>query len=551
MTETPDEAQAATAAPDKPAGQTARQVADHALRVAQAVRDGLEGVTEQLVTIQARISKALPTTPALQTRLDEGMAAMREEIDGFQKGILRRLEKAEPSGAAIMLEEDALSDQVTALVHTAMRPIIESANTNMAALVDRVQALEVIDGQRADAVAQVTMGLESSIGRIDQRLEVLTESVELADQLLQGENNLQERVNDLEELSTAGKQFEVAVDVSARLDALEKGLAERVAAEIERRSDSPGWLAMAEGDVELRLQEMIKHELDNRPAPKASPYEGRYPEPAVGGVHAKVLELMRAVTAIGKDKEANAGEGGRFKFRGIDAAMDAVGHAMRAVGLTLETEVLSTEHDENPVTKTNSRGETRTVVWSTTRLVVRYTFVDPTDGSRHSFQGAGEGRDASDKSTSKAMSMALKYGLFQALMIPVEGLDESDGEAPTVSTEHPPQPSQQPSQAPPAQPPANRPPSQDEMARGALAALRAIDRQPPDKRPAELARILNKITETGLATVVVEDATLAAHAIAISRTLTAPEQAAMLTGERNPWTDAPMPPAPDDYPPSM
>lgn len=253
--------------------------------------------------------------------------------------------------------------------------------------------------------------------------------------------------------------------------------------------------------------------------------------PTVGGVHGKVLELMRRVNAIGKDRTANMGEtGGRFKFRGIDEAMDAVGHAMREVGLTLETQVLGSDYAQNPVTNTRKDGESRTVVWTTRMVTMRYTFVDPVDGSRHTFEMSGEGRDASDKATSKAGSMALKYGLLQALMVPVTGMDDGDAESPQVTQERPPSPGRQ--QDDPAGPathsrPPSTPPaatdqaSRQDRARNALLALRSIDRVEPAKRHAELARIRGKIESEGLGNAEVEGSTLRAWGASVFQTLPA------------------------------
>jgi outer membrane murein-binding lipoprotein Lpp len=264
--------------------------------------------------------------------------------------------------------------------------------------------------------------------------------------------------------------------------------------------------------------------------------------PAVGGVHAKVLELMRKVNAIGKDREANQGAGGRFKFRGIDEAMDAVGHAMREVGLTMETEMLGKDYAHNPVTNTFKDGgqeKQRTVLWTTATVTYRYIFVDPVDGSRHAFEMAGEGRDASDKATSKAGSMALKYGLLQALMVPVKGLDDGDAESPQVHQDRPAQPpaaqqSGQKRREPQAQPQGQQQAPQKpkaERARDAVTAVRNINRWPAEERLDRLVAISSRVEQEGLGAIEVDGATVRAHLIATQNTL------------------APAPEPPDDQPP--
>lgn len=251
------------------------------------------------------------------------------------------------------------------------------------------------------------------------------------------------------------------------------------------------------------------------------------------GAARKVLQLMRAVTHIGKDQEANLGQGGRFKFRGVDDAMDAVGYAMRDVGLILGTDILKDESTHTPITKrgTNKDGAwENTVVWTSTKLTVRYTFVDPEDGSSHSLEMTGEGRDASDKSTSKAASMALKYGLFQALMIPVNGLDDSDASPPQVmqnersrpaqQQERPQQQTEQPP-APPAEPEDQR---KARRAGEALGAIRNVHRVPggPLAQAERLKSIMQQVNAEGLTAFELDGAMLVQHADAVMRTLQAP-----------------------------
>lgn len=230
------------------------------------------------------------------------------------------------------------------------------------------------------------------------------------------------------------------------------------------------------------------------------------------GATRKVLELMRSVTHIGKAKEANLGQGGRFKFRGVDDAMDAVGHAMREVGLALSTSVLARESSQREVQSTDSNGRARTTVWTTTHLTVEYTFVDPEDGSTHPITMVGEGRDSGDKSTSKAASMALKYGLFQALMIPVTGLDDADNDNPQITQEDP---------APAASAPPKR--TEAEKATRAAEALRAIRNLHlvlgSQGKYDRLVQIMSQVSVEGLLEFEVEGATLGSHGRAAAATL--------------------------------
>jgi hypothetical protein len=211
----------------------------------------------------------------------------------------------------------------------------------------------------------------------------------------------------------------------------------------------------------------------------------------VGGVHQKVLDLMRLVDSIGKDRKTDSGP--RYSYRSIDDAMDAIGHAMREVGLVYTTEITAREvHRDEARNK-----EGNTLLWTTVLLTVRYTFIDPVDGSKQHFEMAGEGRASDDKATSKAAAMALKYGLLHALLIPVSGaVPDADAEQPQVSRAP-----QSPTQ-PPARQPAqeSQPPRKPmtERARDAVTALQNLHRHPVERRSDVLAAIVAQAQQEGL-----------------------------------------------------
>lgn len=151
---------------------------------------------------------------------------------------------------------------------------------------------------------------------------------------------------------------------------------------------------------------------------------GAAPQAGVPAIYGQVHRLMNAVTELGKDKTADKKMGG-YQFRSIDAAMDAVGRALREVGVMFQPREIVHRHVERyeTVSKDGYR-QNWTHVWVTQR----YAFVSLIDGSEmDAIEMDGEARDNGDKSTSKADSMRLKYALLQALMIPVNGLPESDG----------------------------------------------------------------------------------------------------------------------------
>ena len=67
-------------------------------------------------------------------------------------------------------------------------------------------------------------------------------------------------------------------------------------------------------------------------------------------------------------------------------------------------------------------------------IKMRYTMY-ATDGSSVSAVVIGEGMDSADKSSNKAMAVAMKYALFQLFCIPTEdmGNDDPDGHSPPDS----------------------------------------------------------------------------------------------------------------------
>jgi len=135
-----------------------------------------------------------------------------------------------------------------------------------------------------------------------------------------------------------------------------------------------------------------------------------------GVIHAKLIDLMTTIGSIGKN---GFNQHHKFKFRGIDDVMKEVHAAQLKVGVTILPTVLSRE-----VTAAGKM--------TVTSLEVQYRFTAIEDGSHVDIVVWGEAADTQDKSTSKAMSMALKYGLIQALMIPTEDIADGDTDSPVV-----------------------------------------------------------------------------------------------------------------------
>lgn len=128
-------------------------------------------------------------------------------------------------------------------------------------------------------------------------------------------------------------------------------------------------------------------------------------------IHHALAAVMAEVQAVGKDS-VNRDQG--FNFRGIDAVVNAVGPVLRKHGVIVTPHVEAIEYDAAP---TRSGGRINTC-----RVRVRYTFTGPA-GDSLSCLVAGEAFDSGDKSTAKAMSVAFRVALLQALALPTHEPD--------------------------------------------------------------------------------------------------------------------------------
>lgn len=122
--------------------------------------------------------------------------------------------------------------------------------------------------------------------------------------------------------------------------------------------------------------------------------------------------IMSDMDAISKDKQ-NKQQG--FAFRGIDDVYNALHPLFAHHNVFILTEV--GEYTE--AVKETKTGGTMTVI----RARIQFHFVSALDGSRVTATTVGEAMDSGDKAMNKAMSIALKYALFQTFLIPTEGAD--------------------------------------------------------------------------------------------------------------------------------
>lgn len=128
-------------------------------------------------------------------------------------------------------------------------------------------------------------------------------------------------------------------------------------------------------------------------------------------VHQALSKVMGDVQAVKKDSKNQAQ---RFNFRGIDAVMNAVGPALRKHGVTIIPEDVEV-HRSNGVTASGKQ---------TAEVVVKVTYrvYGPAGDSIHG-KVAAEAMDFGDKAIAKAMSVAYRTFLLQALTIPTDDPD--------------------------------------------------------------------------------------------------------------------------------
>jgi hypothetical protein len=138
----------------------------------------------------------------------------------------------------------------------------------------------------------------------------------------------------------------------------------------------------------------------------------------------QLVKVMKDVGSVGKDG-TNSQQG--YKFRGIDALLNAVHPALTRHGVVIVPEVLSSNVEFRDVVRSSGKSGTDKHV----QLRVKFTFIAE-DGSSVLAVTEGEGLDSGDKATNKAMSGALKYALIQTLSIPTEDMEDADRTSPVL-----------------------------------------------------------------------------------------------------------------------
>lgn len=169
--------------------------------------------------------------------------------------------------------------------------------------------------------------------------------------------------------------------------------------------------------------------------------------PAPDNVVEALIEVMREVSHVAK---LDRNDQQHFNFRGIDAVVNAVGPALRKVGVVILPQLVKRKQEVMEVGKNNTA-----MVF--TEVTVRYTALySPTVNafggdpimlpgtgiavvSRNmlSTEVVGEAFDSGDKGTAKAMSVAYRIFLLQLLTLPTTEPDPDATSHQLASSETP------------------------------------------------------------------------------------------------------------------
>lgn len=137
-----------------------------------------------------------------------------------------------------------------------------------------------------------------------------------------------------------------------------------------------------------------------------------------GLIFEKMSAAMNDIGAVGKNQ---TNDFQKYRFRGIDDVMNALYPVLTKHHLFIVPEVTEKQFDIMGGTEGKSKTQMHAA------LTIKYTMYAE-DGSSISATVVGEGLDSSDKAFSKAMSVGMKYALFQMFCIPTEEMRKSDSD---------------------------------------------------------------------------------------------------------------------------
>lgn len=129
-------------------------------------------------------------------------------------------------------------------------------------------------------------------------------------------------------------------------------------------------------------------------------------------IYQALAQVMKKVRSVAKRDQNSHGN---YSFRGVDAVVNAVGPKLREIG------VIVVPVAEDSSYETVEVGRNRTQMGHAT-VTVTYRFYAP-DGTHIDARVPGEAMDSGDKAMSKAMSVAFRTALIQALCLPTDEPD--------------------------------------------------------------------------------------------------------------------------------
>lgn len=135
-------------------------------------------------------------------------------------------------------------------------------------------------------------------------------------------------------------------------------------------------------------------------------------------IYKAIANVMKDVGAVGKDSK-NPQQG--YKYRGIDAVMNALQPAMIKHGIFVVPSVIEQTREERRTSKGGL------LIYSVLKISYRFY---AEDGSYVESVVVGEGMDSGDKATNKALSVGFKYACFQVFCIPTEEMIDSEVDSP-------------------------------------------------------------------------------------------------------------------------
>lgn len=134
-------------------------------------------------------------------------------------------------------------------------------------------------------------------------------------------------------------------------------------------------------------------------------------------IYERMANVLRSVGAIEKSQK-NVAQG--FKFRGIDQVYNELHEHFSREQIFITTDVLHFDRRDIVL----KSGSTANGIMAT----IRFRFY-AVDGSFVESTLVGEAMDSGDKAMNKALSIAMKYCLFQSFLIPTEEMEDPDRDA--------------------------------------------------------------------------------------------------------------------------